>query len=288
MPPHAKGREYQESTRTMDGPSISDREFFRFQELIHGITGIYLAPVKKTLLCGRLSKRLRSHDMASYAQYFDLVTSGRDAGELEVCVNLLTTNETYFFREPRHFDVLREHIAAARRAGTPLRAWSAACSSGEEPYTIAMVLAEALGDTGMWEVLGSDISSAVLEKAARALYSLERARHIPERYLKKYCLKGVGAHDGMLLVDAPIRKRVRFARINLNETLPQVGEFDVIFLRNVLIYFQLDIKQQVVARLANRLKPGGWFIIGHSESLNGVNDTLRPILPTVYRKPGSA
>lgn len=272
----------------MDGSSISDRDFAQFQQLIHGITGIHLAPVKKALLCGRLSKRLRSRNLTSYAQYFDLVSSGRDADELEMCVNLLTTNETYFFREPKHFDLLREQIATTRKPGSPLRAWSAACSSGEEPYTIAMVLADTLGATGMWEVLGSDISTAVLEKAARAHYPMERARHIPEHFLKKYCLKGTGTQNGTLLVDMPIRSRVRFTQINLNEPLPQVGEFDVIFLRNVLIYFQIDIKQKVVARLANQLKPGGWFIIGHSESLNGVSETLRPIMPTVYRKPGAA
>jgi chemotaxis protein methyltransferase CheR len=147
-----------------------------------------------------------------------------------------------------------------------------------------MVLADTMGTNGLWEVFASDISTAVLEKAERAHYPLERAQNMPEDFLKKYCLRGVGAQAGTLLIDAPLRNRVRFAQINLNAPLPQVGEFDVIFLRNVLIYFQLDVKRQVVARLTNQLKPGGWFIIGHSESLNGVNDTLQQVMPTVYRK----
>lgn len=275
-----------DATSTTSAATISDRDFAQFQTLIHDITGIHLAPVKKALLCGRLSKRLRSRNLRGYGEYFDLVTSGRDPAELETCVNLLTTNETYFFRESKHFDLLRERILPGRQPGATFRAWSAACSSGEEPYTIAMVLADALNSNGPWEVFASDISTAVLEKAGRAQYPLERARNIPLPFLKKYCLKGVGAQSGNLLVDGSLRSRVRFAQINLNAPLPAVGEFDVIFLRNVLIYFQLDIKQQVVARLAKQLKPGGWFIIGHSESLNGVCNSLQPIMPTVYRKSG--
>lgn len=272
----------------MDASIISDREFAKFQTLIHGITGIHLAPAKKALLCGRLSKRLRSHNLKAFGEYYDLVSSGRDPAELETCVNLLTTNETYFFREAKHFDFLREQILPRRPPGAQFRAWSAACSSGEEPYTIAMVLAEALSANGPWEVLASDISTAVLEKARLGQYPLERARNIPPPLLRKYCLKGIGGQSGNLLVDGILRKRVRFEQINLNAALPRVGEFDVIFLRNVLIYFQLDVKRQVVARLAKQLKHGGWFIIGHSESLYGVSDSLRPIMPTVYRKDGDA
>lgn len=268
----------------MDATTISDREFARFQSLIHGITGIHLASSKKALLCGRLAKRLRGRNLAGFGEYYELVSSGRDPAELETCINLLTTNETYFFREAKHFDLLRQRILPLRQPGATFRAWSAACSSGEEPYTIAMVLAEALNTNGPWEVFASDISTAVLEKAKLGQYPLERARNIPDGMLKKYCLKGIDSQSGNLLVDEALRKRVRFARINLNSALPQVGEFDVIFLRNVLIYFQPDVKRQVVARLANHLKPGGWFIIGHSESLNGLSDSLRPVMPTVYRK----
>lgn len=272
----------------MDASTISDREFAQFQSLIHDITGIHLAPAKRALLCGRLAKRLRSRNLKGYGEYFDLVSSGRDPAELETCVNLLTTNETYFFREEKHFDLLREQILPQRQPGSHFRAWSAACSSGEEPHTIAMVLAEILSTNGPWEVFASDISTAVLEKARHGQYPLERARNIPQPLLRKYCLKGIGSQSGTLLVDEALRKRIRFEQINLNATLPRVGEFDVIFLRNVLIYFQLDVKRQVVARLVKQLKPGGWFIVGHSESLNGVSDGLRPIMPSVYRKDGDA
>lgn len=271
----------------MQVAGISDREFAQFQNLIHEMTGIHLGPAKKALLCGRLSKRLRSRNLKGFGEYFDLVTSGREPVELETCVNLLTTNETYFFREAKHFDLLRERILPQRRPGGSFRVWSAACSSGEEPYTIAMVLAEALTASGPWEVFASDISTAMLEKARLGHYPLERARFMPEPILRKYCLKGVGAQAGTMLVDGALRGRVRFSQVNLNAPLPQVGMFDVIFLRNVLIYFQIDVKQRVVSRLVRQLKPGGWFIVGHSESLNGVCDGLRPVMPTVYRRDGA-
>jgi chemotaxis protein methyltransferase CheR len=265
--------------------TLSDREFASFQKLIHGITGIHLAPAKKALLCGRLAKRLRSRNLHSYGAYFDLVSSGKDPSELETCVNLLTTNETYFFREAKHFELLRNTILPARKPGSTFRAWSAACSSGEEVYTLAMIFADVLGINGPWEILGSDISTNVLEKAARGHYPMERAQNIPPEMLKKFCLRGVGDQSGTLLMDPALRKRVRFAQINLNSPLPQIGDFDVIFLRNVMIYFQLDVKKEVVARVAQRLHPGGHFFIGHSESLNGVNDSLQPLIPAAYQKP---
>ncbi|MGB0128209.1 MAG: protein-glutamate O-methyltransferase CheR [Rhodocyclaceae bacterium] len=269
----------------MDDATLSDREFASFQKLIHGITGIHLAPAKKALLCGRLAKRLRSRNLRSYSAYFDLVSSGKDPSELETCVNLLTTNETYFFREAKHFDLLRNSILPARKLGSTFRAWSAACSSGEEVYTLAMILADVLGINGPWEILGSDISTDVLERAARGHYPMERAQNIPPEMLKKFCLRGVGDQSGTLLVDPALRKRVRFAQINLNNALPQIGDFDVIFLRNVMIYFQLDVKKEVVARIVQRLHPGGHLFIGHSESLNGVNDSLQALIPAAYQKP---
>lgn len=269
----------------MNEANLSDREFASFQKLIHGITGIHLAPAKKALLCGRLAKRLRSRNLSSYAAYYDLVSSGKDAAELETCVNLLTTNETYFFREAKHFELLRDTILPARKAGSTFRAWSAACSSGEEVYTLAMILAESLGINGPWEILGSDISTKVLEQAARGHYPMERTQNIPPEMLKKFCLRGVGDQAGTLLVDPALRKRVRFAQVNLNGALPQIGEFDVVFLRNVMIYFQLDVKRQVVDRVTQRLRPGGWLFIGHSESLNGVNDVMQSVIPAAYQKP---
>ncbi len=261
--------------------SLKDNEFAYFQQMIFRIAGISMSPAKKALVAGRLAKRLKHHDLDSYEAYFQLLSRQQD--EMQVAVDLLTTNETYFFREPKHFDFLRDRVLPGHPSGRPFRVWSAACSSGEEPYTLAMLLADQLGEAP-WEVFGSDISTQVLEKARQGRYPMERARGMPPAMLRSYCLKGVGSQEGHLLIDPTLRRRVRLAQINLNEALPEVGEFDVIFLRNVMIYFQAETKRQVVARLLAKLRPGGIFIVGHSESLNGLVPGLESLAPSVYRK----
>jgi chemotaxis protein methyltransferase CheR len=160
--------------------------------------------------------------------------------------------------------------------------WSAACSSGEEVYSLAMLLDDELGDA--WDILGSDISTRMLKRAQSGHYPLERTQHIPPAYLKRYCLRGFGAHEGTLLVDRKLRARVRFAHINLNETLPLIGTFDVVLLRNVMIYFNAETKREVVARVLGQLVPGGTLFIGHSESLNDISDAVQAVAPSVYRK----
>jgi chemotaxis protein methyltransferase CheR len=268
----------------MNTTSISDREFAQFQRFIFDAAGITLSPAKKALVSGRLAKRLQQHQLGSYGEYFNLLASGESPAEVQTAVDLLTTNETYFFREAKHFDLLRELATAARAKAQPFRVWSAASSSGEEAYSIAMVLADCLGESA-WEVVGSDISARVLERARIAHYPAERARHIPPAYLKRFCLKGTGAQEGTLLVERGLRSRVKFMAANLNAALPQLGMFDVIFLRNVMIYFNGDTKKQVVARVLSALKPGGHFFIGHSESLSDITDAVRPLAPSIYRKP---
>ena len=262
--------------------TISDGEFARFQQLILRCAGISLTASKKALVAGRLAKRLKYHGLSTYADYYRLLSTRDD--EMQVAIDLLTTNETYFYREPKHFDWLRDRVLPAHPQGRPLRVWSAACSSGEEPYTLAMLLGEQWGERA-WEVFGSDISSRVLDKARSGLYPLQGARGVTPAMLRSHCLKGVGAQDGWFLIDPALRQRVHFAQINLNEKLPDVGEFDVIFLRNVMIYFQAETKRQVVSRLLAKLRRGGTFIIGHSESLNGIADGLELQAPSVYRKP---
>lgn len=266
-------------------PTLGDAEFALFQKLIYKIAGISLSDAKKVLLAGRLSRRLRHHRLATFAEYYRLVSGPQAGSELQIMVDLLTTNETYFFREGRHFDFLRQHILANHPRQRQFDIWSAACSTGEEVYTLAMVLADELGSDGAWTIMGSDISTQVLRLAASGHYPMERTRGMPPEYLKKYCLKGVREQEGTFLIDQRLRSHVRFSQINLNTSLPEVGSFDVIFLRNVMIYFDQETKRQVVARLAQRLKPGGHFIIGHSETLNGINETLRAVQPTIYRLP---
>ncbi|MGE8500367.1 MAG: CheR family methyltransferase [Pseudomonas sp.] len=267
----------------MQATTLSDNEFEQFRRMIHEIAGISLSEAKKPLVAGRLNKRLREYGMHSYGDYFQLLL--KDKRELQNSVDLLTTNETYFFREPKHFEFLRERLAQELRAVPhPLRVWCGACSSGEEPYTLAMVLAEGLGDR-RWEVLASDISLRILDEARSATYTLAEAENIPSALLRKHCLKGVGANSGRFMVDPALGKRVQFRQINLNVPLPDVGMFDVIFLRNVMIYFDMDTKRQVVQRMLGHLRPGGYFIISHSESLNGVTDALKLVKPSIYRKP---
>ena len=263
---------------------LHDQEFVQFRDMIYRIAGISMSSAKKQLVSSRLAKRLRHHNFTSYGDYFRLITSPHGKAELQVAVDSLTTNETHFFREPKHFDFLRNHVVPARKAGKGLRIWSAACSSGEEPYSIAMMLDELLGKEP-WEVVASDISAHILEKARSGLYPIVRLPEIPQHYLNRYCLKGIGEHDGTLLIEQSLRERVRFMQHNLTETPAKLGDFDVIFLRNVMIYFDQETKRQVVSRLLPLLRPGGYFLVGHSESLNGVTDDVRLVMPAIYRKP---
>lgn len=267
----------------MDVIPLSNQEFHQFQRFIFEQAGITMSDAKKALVSGRLAKRLQVYGCSSYGDYFRVIREGRN-NELQMAIDLLTTNETYFFREPKHFDFLRDKVLPELPLNLPVRVWSAASSSGEEPYTIAMLLEDRLGSRP-WEVFGSDISMRVLERAQSGHYVMERGRDIPRSYLSRYCLKGVGENDGTFLVARELRNRVRFAQVNLNKPLPEVGQFDVIFLRNVMIYFNAETKRQVVARLLETLRSGGYFIISHSESLNGINETLRMIQPSIYRKP---
>ncbi|WP_408627095.1 CheR family methyltransferase [Azospira inquinata] len=264
--------------------AITDQEFALFQRLIYKLAGIHLSDAKKVLLVGRLSRRLKALDLSTFSEYYRLLTGDEQPEEMQRMVDLLTTNETYFFREPKHFEYLRDKILPGTPLQPPFRVWSAACSSGEEPYTLSMVLAEYR--QGPWEVFASDISTVVLEKARNGHYPLERHEGIPATFLNKYCLKGVRSQAGTFLVAKELRDRVHFRQINLTHPIPaEIGEFQVIFLRNVMIYFDTETKQKVIDNLLPRLKSGGYFIIGHSESLNGVTDKLRPVQPTIYRKP---
>jgi chemotaxis protein methyltransferase CheR len=265
---------------------LTDQEFARFQRFIFDAAGITLADSKKLLVSSRLQKRLLQYDLGTYSEYFKLLSSGSYPEEVQTAIDLLTTNETYFFREPRHFEFLEEQIRTALRAGQPppTRVWSAAGSTGEEAYSIAMVLEEHLGGR-TWEVLASDISVRVIARARRGHYPMERARHIPRPYLQRFCLKGEGRQDQTLLVERGLRDKIKFAQINLNARLPDIGTFDFVFLRNVLIYFNAETKRDVISRVASVLRPGGWLFIGHSENLNGLTDTLKSVAPAIYRKP---
>ncbi len=266
----------------MSFPELQDNEFALFQRMIYDTAGINMSPAKKALVGGRLAKRIKHYGLSSYQDYFSLLNDSQ-AEERQVAVDLLTTNETYFFREPRHFDFLRDRILPDWLSGSR-RVWSAASSSGEEAYTLAMLLADH-APIKDWDILGTDISTRVLERARAGHYPIERANNIPQQYLKRHCLKGTGSQAGTFMISRALRDRVRFVHGNLKQGFEQIGSFDVIFLRNVLIYFDLETKRQVVEGLLRRLKPGGYLFVGHSESLNGVTSELSMIIPSVYRKP---
>ena len=263
--------------------AITDNEFAKFKKLIYELAGISLSDAKKSLVMSRLSKRLRHHKFSSFDEYYKMVTSTAYTGEQQMMVDLLTTNETYFFREPKHFELLQEVISKHESWTSPYKVWSAAASSGEEAYTIAMTLDKVLGDKP-WEVQGTDISTRVLESARNGVYTEQRTSKIPNEYLLKYCKKGIRSQDGMVLVDKALRKNVSFRHMNLLGEWPSVDMFDAIFLRNVMIYFDTETKQRLVKKIASHLKHGGYFFIGHSESLNGIYSDFESVMPSVFKK----
>jgi chemotaxis protein methyltransferase CheR len=264
--------------------SISDAEFAQFRRFIFDAAGITLAESKKALVSGRLAGRLARCGVDSYGEYFKLLKQGEAADELQMAIDLLTTNETYFFREPKHFAFLKKHVQAKGAFAQPFRVWSAAGSSGEEAYSIAMLL-EDCAPGQQWEVLCSDISARVLNKARRGHYPTARLEQVPPGYLKRFCLKGHGDQEGTMLITRALRDKVKFMQVNLNVALPKIGQFDFIFLRNVLIYFNGDTKRQVMKRMLSVLRPGGYLFIGHSENLAGVTDALEHVAPAIFRKP---
>jgi chemotaxis protein methyltransferase CheR len=265
--------------------AMSAAEFAWIASYIYDVAGIQLKDGKQAMVAGRLDRRVRHFGLDSYGQYFDLLARPDHADEAVLAVDLLTTNETYFFREPQHFDLLPRLLPV--RPGRPVRVWSAASSTGEEAYTIALTLAGVLGQAA-WEIVGTDISTRVLETARRALYPLEAAERIPEQLRRTYCLRGTGRYEGFMTLQTDLRRRVQFQHANLTKPLPELGLFDVVFLRNVMIYFDQETKQQLARRIARLVRPGGHLLIGHAESLNGLDVPFRLVSPSVYRLPEAA
>jgi chemotaxis protein methyltransferase CheR len=264
---------------------ISSRAFEKISGLVRNASGIHLNDGKKQLVASRLSKRLRHLNIADYESYFDECVSS--PVELQTMINTITTNETSFFREPHHFEFMRNSILP-NFTGRKFRVWSAASSIGAEAYSAAMVLDEELTHLGIeWEVLGTDINTEVIEQASQGLYPMRFAEQIGSKYLKKYCLKGTGPKEGQFLINDYLRSKVRFQTMNLMKPIPlEIGKFDLVFLRNMLIYFDGDNKKAIVKNTLEALKPSGYFFIGHSESINSISNAVRQIKPTVYTKPG--
>ena len=270
---------------------INDAVFERFQALIHREAGIWLAPHKNSMLAGRLAKRIRELGLPSYREYLELVENN----ELERThmLDRISTNETHFFREPRHFEFLEQKIyptwQSAGRVGDTerqIRIWSAGCATGEEPYSIAMSLLRVFPPRAGWkvEILATDLSTRALEQARTAIWPICKSQEIPTPYLKEFMLRGTESEAGKMKAGPEIRSVVKFMRLNLNdEAYPNMGPFELIFCRNVLIYFDSPTKDRVIQKLLAQLAPWGLFFLGHSESLGTKYPSLRVVLPTVYR-----
>lgn len=261
--------------------ALTDADFALVKAWLYGAAGISLTSAKKALVQGRLSRRLSELGFSAVGDYIGYLTSAAGGQERQIAINALTTNETYFFREPAHFDFIEQLALSVWDKYQKCRVWSAASSTGEEAYTVGMTMAAA--GVHDWEVIGTDINSEVIAQAAKGVYPIQRASKIPERQLKRYCLKGVGSMEGFFQISSEIRQSVSFQQGNILKKQLPLGLFDVIMLRNVLIYFDKTSKQQVLNSVLRHLKPGGYLLIGHAESLNGLDHELANIKPSVYR-----
>lgn len=263
--------------------SLSPEAFRRIQEWLYQTAGILINAQKGSMVVSRLGRRVEALGLADFDAYLAHVFSAAGTAERAEMLDRLTTNETYFFREPAHFARLKNQILPGLK-GRTVKVWCAAASTGEEPYSLAMVLADQLGADG-WQLLASDICQRALQQASSGLYRLERMDLLPVDYLKRFCRRGTGDYQGMMIIDRELRARVRFEQHNLLHAWPEAGGFDVIFLRNVLIYFDQPTRQRVIDNLCKALRPGGWLITGHCESLAGIRMPLQQLAPSVYREP---
>ncbi|MBI3898644.1 MAG: protein-glutamate O-methyltransferase CheR [Gammaproteobacteria bacterium] len=276
---------------------ITDAEFRYLRDLIYAHTGISLTEHKRALVCARLAKRLRHHNLSTFADYYHLITECDPEGlEMVEMINCITTNKTDFFREPHHFQFLTETVIPQLRAGARstlrrLRVWSAGSSTGEEAYTTAITVREALADDDPWDVriLATDIDTQVLAHAERGVYTVEQASRIPEPLLQRYFYRGVGANHGHVRVKPLLSEIVQFRHLNLmDDPWPMRGQFDVIFCRNVVIYFDRETQRRLIERLMRMLRPEGYLFLGHSESIIGTDDAVRHVGQSIYQYKGRA
>jgi chemotaxis protein methyltransferase CheR len=265
---------------------LTDVELARIARLVYERSGIALHEGKRPLVIARLFKRLRQHGLTSFTDYMNLVERDRTGGELVLLLDAIATNHTYFFREEQHFAFLASRVVnewRARRPAAPLRIWSAACSTGEEPYSIAMALAD-LAPAVEFTVLGSDISTKVIAAAQAGVYKLSSAdtltRDVRRRHFERCAEQG----EEFGRISADIRRRVTFRNLNLLQVIDLGERFDAVFCRNVMIYFDKSVQQRVVSMLERHVKPGGYLVISHSESLNGLTHSMRPVAPAVYTR----
>jgi chemotaxis protein methyltransferase CheR len=267
--------------------AITTDEFLRLRKLIYDESGISLSDQKRTLLASRLSKRIHELGLATFSEYYEQVTEDPSHEEFMRMLDLISTNKTDFFREPKHFEFLRERILPELEQPKRIRIWSSACSTGEEPYTIAMTLFEHAPNPAQWDfkILASDLSTRVLAKAASGLYDQDRFRDVPPDILQRHFLRGKGDRAGLFKVKPHLASVIQFRRLNLmDDRFPIKAPLDLIFCRNVMIYFDRPTQEKLVNKFHRYLKPGGYLFIGHSESLQWVAHPFKSLAPTIYQK----
>ncbi|WP_456447457.1 CheR family methyltransferase [Thiolapillus sp.] len=275
--------------QAQQGFEFTDRDFDRLRELVYQHTGIRMADNRRDLIYGRLSRRLRALGLHSFAAYCRLIEDGQ-GDELEAFTNAVTTNLTAFFREAHHFDYLGNELLPEllkkNRDSRRIRIWSAGCSTGEEAYTAAMILLENIPDIHNWDVriLATDLDSDVLARASAGIYEQKNIRQVLGKRLQQWFQKGAGANAGKARIQPSVRELVTFRKLNLMQTWPMRGPFDLIFCRNVLIYFDKPTQKKLFERFAGILVNGGHLFIGHSESPMDLTDRFSLIGQSIYQK----
>ncbi len=275
---------------------LTQQDFNRLSSFIYSELGIKMSEGKKTMLTGRLSRRLRALDLSSFSEYCDFLFSPEGMKkELVHLISAVTTNKTDFFREPGHFDYLTKTTLPTLQqqqrfdARRKLKVWSAGCSTGEEPYTLAMVLEELkLKQAGFdFDILATDISNRVLDAARTAVYPLQQVKPVVAPYRNKYLMKGRDRKNPQVRIVPEIRKKIRFGRLNfMVDDFGLPDTVDIIFCRNVIIYFDKPTQEQLMKKFCRYLNQGGYLFLGHSESLHGYDTPLEQVAPTIYRKFG--
>lgn len=268
---------------------MSPETFRSFQQLLLDQAGILLKDDKQTMVSNRLSRRVRALSLSSYCEYYEYICSHRAEkdDELQYVVDRLTTHKTYFFREPQHFDLLRDEIAPGFKM-RPLAVWSSACSSGEEVYSIASVLADVLGLGGPWHVLGTDISKTEVEKARTGLYFEEQTDSLPELVRARYFNEKISDEmsGSTFTISSELAAHTCFDAYNLVADAPKHEAFDIIFIRNVLIYFDVNRRKMVLEKMLNSLRPGGYLFTGRSETVMTLIKPMHVLIPSVFQKEG--
>lgn len=270
--------------------TLSDKEFNQLSNFIQSNYGIKMPPAKKIVLQGRLHKRLKELQIPDFKTYVEYVFSKEGENEIIHMMDVVSTNKTDFYREPIHFEFLEKDLLpaiVAEKGRSTVKVWSAGCSSGEEPYTLAIVLQEFkeknLGFD--WQILATDISTQVLQHGANAVYKEEKINIVPNNLKKKYFLRSKDRSNPVVRVVKTLRDKVSFQRLNFMDTSYQVNDaYDIVFCRNALIYFERENQEKVINKLCSKLKPNGYFFLGHSESITNMDVPLKSVKPTIFRK----